>query len=366
MLFAFLRRLPSGLVAFRRRTTDTKRESALRLLSGHVSVLPGSCSSRASPDSCPALRSMSSYSELVYDCIKVETSGHVGIVTLSRPEAHNAWTEHMRDELIDIYTKFEGDPNIRVSVLTGDPAGKVFCAGADLSLGDFSSQSGRNTPTTETQARDGGGRFALTTYKSRKITIAAINGSAAGVGITQTLPMDLRFAWADAKIVFPFTRRAIVPEATSTYFLPQLIGRSRALAILLQASPNLLASSPLLSGLFAHLLPNKEDVLPYALKVAHELAENTSPASVAFTKSLTLHAKDTPEEQHLFDSRAMHVLGNGHDGKEGVKAFLEKREPKFQNFDVGDLPGWLPQPRGVREKIAHAIEGMLDWTKAKL
>jgi len=229
------------------------------------------------------------------------------------------------------------DPSIRVIILTGDPAGKAFCAGADLNLGNFSSKPGK----TETETRDGGGRFALPVFRSRKITIAAINGSAAGIGITQTLPMDLRFAWKDAKIVLPFIRRGIVPEATSSYLLPQLIGRSRALAVFLQASSNLRASSPLLDGLFAQLLPTKEEVLPYALKVAHELAENVSPASVAYTKSLIFHAEDSPEKQHLLDSRAMHVLGDSDDCNEGVKAFLEKRKPNFQNFDTKNLPGWL-------------------------
>ncbi|KAF8523065.1 ClpP/crotonase-like domain-containing protein [Hysterangium stoloniferum] len=277
-----------------------------------------------------------------YQDIEIQIDGHVVVVVMSRPTAYNAWTKRMRDELIDAYQTLETDPNVRVIVLTGDPAGRAFCAGADLSLGDFTTKPGK----TETlcfiaEARDGGGRFTLPVFRSRKITVAAINGSAAGIGITQTLPMDLRFAWKDAKIVFPFTRRGIVPEAASSYFLPQLIGRSRALAVLLQASPSLPASSPLLDGLFAHLLPAKDDVLPYALKVARELAENVSPASVAYAKSLILHAEDSPEKQHLLDSRAMHVLGNMHDGREGVKAFLEKRKPDFQNFDTGDLPGWL-------------------------
>ncbi|KAF8585548.1 ClpP/crotonase [Ramaria rubella] len=307
--------------------------------------------------------------------IEVVIDGPVAVVTMSRPEAFNAWTEDMRVELMNVYATLEKDPSVRVIVLTGDPAGKAFCAGADLKRANFSD------PQAETDARDGGGQFALTVHRSHKITIAAINGNAAGVGITQTLPMDLvgssncvvlyflltdpqRFAWAGAKIVFPFTRRGIVPEATSSYFLPQLIGRSKALAVFILASSTLLASSPLLSGLFAHLLPTKEEVLPFTLQVAHELAANTSPASVAYTKSMVNNARESPEKQHLLDSRAMHVLGNSNDGKEGVNSFLERRVPVFEDFDTGTLPSWLA--RSNARNVDNAGRRITAWARSKL
>lgn len=119
----------------------------------------------------------------------------------------------------------------------------------------------------------------------------------------------------------------------------------------------MLASSPLFSGLFAELLPNKDEVLPYALRVAHELASNTSPASVAYAKSLIFNARGTAEEQHLLDSRAMYVLGNGHDSKEGVKAFLEKRKAKFQNFPTDTVPDWL-QPSATLEAKTRDTAGV--------
>ncbi|KIJ40196.1 hypothetical protein M422DRAFT_49328 [Sphaerobolus stellatus SS14] len=270
-----------------------------------------------------------------YENIRVDIDKHVALVTLSRPKAHNAWTHYMKEELIDAYSALEKEPSVHVIVITGDPAGKVFCAGADLSLGDFKDDS-----TNETQVRDGGGQFGLTVLRSRKITIAAINGSAAGIGITQTLPMDIRIAWADAKIVFPFVRRGIIPEATSTYLLPKLIGRSRALSIFLQGVPHP-ASSPLYTGLFTHILPKKEDVLPFTLKFAHELADNVSPMSVAFTKALVIGGGGSAHEQHLLDSRGMYVTGNGSDAREGVKAFLEKRPPSFAHYNTATLPDWL-------------------------
>lgn len=128
-------------------------------------------------------------------------------------------------------------------------------------------------------------------------------------------------------------------SATSSYHLPVLIGRSRALAVLLQGTP-LLASSVLLDGLFAKVLDTKEEVLPYTLQIAHELAENTSPMSIAFAKSLILDARSTPEEQHILDSRAMFITGN-EESKEGVKAFLERRPPRFKDYDTRALPEWF-------------------------
>ncbi|GJJ08829.1 hypothetical protein Clacol_003048 [Clathrus columnatus] len=257
---------------------------------------------------------------------------------MSRPDAHNCWNARMSEELIQVYEELETYSHVRAIVLTGDPAGKCFCAGADLNQHNFSTRA-QNLNISETESRDRGGQVALPIQRSRKITIAAINGNAAGIGITMTLPMDLRFAWKDAKIAFPFVRRGIVPEATSTYHLPLLIGRSRAMAVLLQGAP-IPASSPLLNGLFTKLLDTTESVLPYALEIAHELSTRTSPTSIAFTKALVLNAKPTAEEQHILDSRAMFVTGNG-DAKEGVRSYLEKRPPRFDDYDTRALPDWL-------------------------
>jgi len=158
----------------------------------------------------------------------------IGLVTLNRPDSRNAWTYDTQDELIKVFQFLDHNERVRVIVLTGaENKSGIFCAGADLSLGDFSSQS-QQTPITEREHRDGGGKFVTFVHNHvRKVTIAAINGSASGVGITQTLSMDIRVTHKDAKISFPFVRRGIVPEATSTFFLPKLLGHSRSLQILL-------------------------------------------------------------------------------------------------------------------------------------
>ncbi|GJJ08830.1 hypothetical protein Clacol_003049 [Clathrus columnatus] len=273
-----------------------------------------------------------------YHDLKVSIDKHVALIVISRPKAHNCFHTRMRDELIRAYGELEADSHVRVIILTGDPAGKCFCAGADLSQTSFTTPA-QGSNISEEDFREDGGKVALPILRSRKITIAAINGNAAGIGITMTLPMDLRFAWKDAKIVFPFLQRGIVPEATSTYQLPLLIGRSRAMAVLLQGT-SFPASSPLLDGLFTKILDTKESVLPYALTVAHELSTNLSPTATAIMKSLVLNPKPTADEQHILESRAIFITTNG-DGKEGVRSYLEKRPPQFGDYDTRSLPKWF-------------------------
>ncbi|PRP81683.1 enoyl-CoA hydratase/isomerase [Planoprotostelium fungivorum] len=274
--------------------------------------------------------------------VKIDSDG-VALVTLDRPVGRNAWTLYTQDELIKVYTALEEDERVKVIVYTGgDNKNNIFCAGADLSMGDFSSESS-GTKLTEREHRDGGGRFVTFVHnRVRKVTIAAINGHASGVGITQTLSMDIRLAWRDAKIVFPFVRRGIVPEATSSYLLPKLIGNSRALQIFLTGNV-FKASDSIYNGLFFYEQPEKrEDVLPRALALAREIATQTSAVSCYFAKSLVWHPADSIEGQHLLDSRAMFVLGDGKDSREGVKSFMEKRAPKFAATVNRDLPDWVP------------------------
>ena len=154
------------------------------------------------------------------------------------------------------------------------------------------------------------------------------------------LPFDFRFVWSDATVTFPFVRRGITPEGTSTYMLQRLLGASRATSILLTGA-TLPATSPLFFGLYQELLPTREEVYPAALTFAKGLATTTSPASVAWTKALMQHPGDSAEENHLLDSPAIRILGKGNDATEGVRAFFEKREPKFEN-NLKILNGHVP------------------------
>ncbi|KAM0755977.1 enoyl-CoA hydratase/isomerase family protein [Meredithblackwellia eburnea MCA 4105] len=284
------------------------------------------------------------YPDLKEITVTLSSEG-IAVLYLDRPAQRNAFTETMTDSLQACYGRLDADDRVKVVILTGmENKGNAFCAGADLSKGDFSTSSqhfnkkdGHNAAANMNMHRDGGGRASLALFKVRKPTIAAINGHAVGIGITMTLTADIRLAWKDAKIGFVFGKRGIVPEAASSYFLPKLIGHSRALELFMTARI-LPASSPTLSQLFSNTYETPRATLDAALALASEIALNNSMISMAVTKALVWRGKETPEEQHLLDSKAIHVTGNGRDSKEGVLAFKEKRDPKFEARVPRDLP----------------------------
>jgi len=234
------------------------------------------------------------------------------------------------------------DDSVRVVVVKG--AGKAFCAGADLSAGgsafDRTIQEGRKVAIGE--HRDGGGQIALAIFRCRKPVIAAINGHAVGVGITMTLPMDIRIASEDAKIGFVFTRRGVVPEACSSWFLPRIVGISKA-AEWIYTGRVFRASEEAKSGLFNYVVP-QEKVFDKAMTIAREIAENTSAVSVALSKALLWHglAEGDPQSAHLIDSRCFYWMGHQKDSHEGVESFLEKRPPKFAMKVSSDMPDFYP------------------------
>lgn len=230
---------------------------------------------------------------------RLEISDGIATVTLNRPDHMNAFTPTMGKELEMIFEEADKDDSIRVIVVTG--AGKAFCAGADLSYGaltfDVSMREGRDIAINE--HRDEGGKVAMAIWKCRKPVIGAINGHAVGVGITMTLPMDIRIAAANAKIGFVFTRRGVIPEACSSWFLPRLIGISKA-AELVYTGRVFRASEEEDSGLFNYVL-DKSEVLSKAIAISAEIAKNTSAVSVALSKGLLWHGlKETnPETVHI-------------------------------------------------------------------
>ena len=161
-----------------------------------------------------------------FDTITYEVADRVLTITLNRPDRLNAFTSQMGHELITAFDAADGDDDVRAVIVTG--AGPAFCAGADLTP-DGSTFDWGQVQTDDPVPRDTGGRVSLRIFESRKPVIAAINGPAVGVGITMTLPMDIRLAVKGAKIGFVFVRRGIVPEACSSWFLPRLVGISRAM-----------------------------------------------------------------------------------------------------------------------------------------
>ena len=271
---------------------------------------------------------------------RFEIANGIATVTLDRPEHLNAFSPTMAMELLDIFAEVDRNDSIRAVVVTG--AGKVFCAGADFFYAptfDMSVREGKEVSIQE--HRDRGGRVALAIYNCRKPVIGAINGHAVGIGITMTLPMDIRIVAADAKIGFVFTRRGVVPEACSSWFLPRIIGVSRA-AELLYTGRVFRAEAEASSGLFNYVV-ERDDVVPKAMAIAQEIAE-TSSVSVALTKALLWHGitEKDPQSVHLIDSRCFYWCGRQKDSKEGVQAFLEKRTPNFTMSPTEDMPDFYP------------------------
>lgn len=272
-----------------------------------------------------------------YSEIRTELANKVLTVTLNRPDRLNAYTGVMRDELVTVFENADRDDGIRAVVVTG--AGRAFCAGADLGGGGGTFDHANLSMSTY---RDGGGQVALAIFRCRKPVIAAINGAAVGVGITMTLPMDIRIAAEDAKIGFVFARRGIVPEACSSWFLPRIVGISKA-AELVYTGRIFRAEEEARSGLFNHVVP-APTVLPRALEIAREIAENTSATSVALSKGLLWHGLANPDPQttHLHDSKCIYWAGRNKDAYEGVSSFLEKRKANFTMSATTEMPDFYP------------------------
>lgn len=273
---------------------------------------------------------------------RYEIADGIATVTLHRPERMNAFTTLMRRELVEIFAQADRDDDVRAIVVTG--SGKAFCAGADLSSGGstfhMSVREGREVSMNE--HRDGGGMVSLAIYRCRKPVIGAINGHAVGVGITMTLPMDIRVVAADAKIGFVFTRRGVVPEACSSWFLPRIVGISKA-AELVYTGRVFQAQEEAQSGLFNYVLP-RDKVLPKAKEIAAEIAQNSAPVSVALSKALLWHglSEEAPQSVHLIDSRCFYWAGLQQDAVEGIQSFLEKRPPRFFLSPSKDMPDFYP------------------------
>ena len=274
-----------------------------------------------------------------YEQITTELSEGVLTITLHRPERLNAWTPTMQRELIAAFDDADADEQVRAIIVTG--AGRGFCAGADLAAGgetfDFAKRG-----ETDAVHRDGGGRFTLRVFDCLKPVIAAINGPAVGVGITMTLPMDIRLAADDAKLGFVFARRGIVPEACSSWFLPRLVGISRAMEWV--ATGRVFgAREGLEAGLIRSLHP-RDELLGAARELAREIADNTAPVSVALARRMMwrMLGAEHPMIAHRADSRAMAARGQSADAGEGIGAFLDKRPARFPDRVSDGLPEIMP------------------------
>jgi enoyl-CoA hydratase/carnithine racemase len=277
-----------------------------------------------------------------YNTMLVEQEGPILWVRLNRPEVLNAYTATMGAELVRAIRQADGDDTIKVLVLTG--TGRVFCAGADVSAGAgaFDTQSGKGAVNFGSRSGErADSDFVAAMMQAKKPLLVAYNGSAAGVGLTLTLPCDIRIAADNARFGCVFTRRGLVPEAGSAWFLPRLVGLARALKWCMTGAL-VPAAEALEAGLVSELVP-AEQIEARARELALEIAANCSPVALALTRQMlwTYSGQDSPAGALAVDARLNIQLGAMGDVHEGVAAFLEKRAPQFPlsvSRDLPDLP----------------------------
>ena len=291
---------------------------------------------------------------MTFETLDCTLNSGVLTITLNRPDKLNAFNREMMNELIAAFDRADADDAVRAVIVTG--AGRAFCAGADLSQGaktfDYAARTDRPevgqavasgaVDWSDESVRDGGGRVTLRIFNCLKPVIAAINGPAVGIGATMLLPMDIRLASEQARIGFVFNRRGITPEACSSWFLPRVVGISRALEWSMTGR-TFPASEALEGGLVRQVLP-ASDLLPAAHALALEIAQNCAPVSVALNRQMMWRMLGAahPMEAHRVDSRAIFSRGASADAKEGVESFLEKRPAHFANTVSADMPPWFP------------------------
>ena len=277
-----------------------------------------------------------------FSTIKLERHENLALLFLNRPEKLNAFTFLMMEELICAFDLIEEDDTFNAVIISG--IGRGFCAGADLS-------SGKNTfnPSFDNFAvqeddfrRDSGGILTLRMYKFLKPIIFACNGPAVGIGASMQLPGDIRIASEDARFGFVFNNRGIVPDACSSWFLPKIVGISKALD--LTFSGRIIDSKQALDIALISSIHKPENLINDAKKIAQELVEKSAPVSIAITRQMLWRSfgQAAPYEAHVIESKAIDSRGASDDAKEGVNSFLEKRPARFKNLISSDMPDFFP------------------------
>jgi enoyl-CoA hydratase/carnithine racemase len=273
----------------------------------------------------------------MYEQIDYQVEDRIATITLDRPKSLNAFTARMMHELIDAFDRVDADDDVRAVIVTGRD--RAFCAGADLSGGGQTFDHGGEGPSVH---RDGGGQVTLRIFECLKPVIAAINGPAVGVGVTMTLPMDIRLASETARFGFVFARRGIVPEAASSWFLPRLVGISQAAEWVYTG--RVFDGPEALKGGLVRSLHSPDELLPAARALATEIASQTSAVSVALARQMMwrMLGASHPMDAHRADSRAIYWTGQSDDAREGIASFLEKRPAHFTDQVSKGLPEAFP------------------------
>ena len=272
-----------------------------------------------------------------YETILYEIENGILTITLNRPERLNAFNNEMRDEVIAALDAADADDEVKAIIFTG--SGRAFCAGADLGGGGdtFNYQ-----PKSDEIPRDGGDLLTLRIFECLKPVISACNGPAVGIGATMQCAMDIRLASDNAKYGFVFSKRGIVPEAASSWFLPRVVGISTALEWTF--SGRIFNAEEALERGFVRTVYAPDELLPAARALAAEFCNETSAVSVAMARQMMwkMLGADHPMEAHQIDSRGVYFTGKSEDAQEGVKSFLEKRPARYPGKVSSDMPEFFP------------------------
>ena len=274
-----------------------------------------------------------------FETILYEVKDEILTITLNRPDRLNACTLQMLNDLLTAFDHADADDGIGAIVITG--AGRGFCAGADLSEGGGATFEGAENQPNLDELGDSGGAASRRIFRSLKPVIVAFNGPAVGVGLTMTLAADIRIAAPNIKMGFVFAARGIIAEGCSSYFLPRLVGISKALEWAMSA--RVFRSEEALEAGLLRSIHEPEDLLPAAYELAHEFTAN-SRVSIAVMRQMfwRMLGADDPIVAHRLDTKGMIQTGKSADATEGTTAFLEKRPANFPDKVSKDLPDFFP------------------------
>lgn len=277
-----------------------------------------------------------------FETILYDVQDGILTITLNRPERLNAFNNAMRDEVIAALDAADADDEVKAIIFTG--AGRAFCAGADLGGGG---DTFNYKPKDPGVPRDGGGLLTLRIFECLKPVISACNGAAVGIGATMQCAMDIRLASENAKYGFVFSKRGIVPEAASSWFLPRVVGISTALEWTF--SGRVFPADEARNRGFVRTVYPADELMPAARELAKEFCNETSAVSVAMARQMMwkMLGADHPMEAHQIDSRGVYFTGKSEDAQEGVKSFLEKRPANYPGKVSSDMPEFFPllEPR---------------------
>ncbi len=268
--------------------------------------------------------------------VDLQVADPIATIWLNNPNALNAFTDDMVDQLLDALDTVDANDAVRAVVVTGH--GRGFCAGADMSMGADTFARETDQSADGWPPPDRAGTIALRMMQCRKPLIAAINGPAVGFGASLTLPMDIRLASVQARVGFAFVRRGIAPDGASSWFLPRVVGISKAAEWMLTGRLN--SADELLDARFVRSVHSGAQLLPAAYAIAGEFAEHSAPVSVALTRQLLwrMCGAAGPADAHRIESKALALLGSSADAREGVTAFLERRPASFVMSASRDVP----------------------------